>query len=1181
MISPKSITRKDASDGKVTKAIDSYYQEEKDDYYTREKQPSEWYGSLASDLELVGSIEKADFTQLLDGQHKDKILRDSSFKKKSANDRLGMDLTFNAPKSVSIQALVAGDSRLIEAHHAAVKESLAMIENNAQARKKVGGKTRIENTNNIAVAMFRHDTNRNNDPHLHTHSVVLNITKRGDGAYRALHNDELVKKIPEASQAYQTNLAKKCRELGYDVRLNDNGTFDLAHISREQIIQFSTRSKQIEENLASRGLNRETASKEQRQMANFVTKDHKRKIDKNWIQDKWVAAARRMGIENALLPSHALNQTSKDNQNVREKDHQKEQINHESNIKSNGRGEKGAERDRADDNGASDSRSRRAESGDRDSTTANERSSKNDDSYSHAKPIPSGARRGEDATDDCLHELHGSDVADTTERSKMLLQNNEQLQLHDPKTNTTRRMRWSRDSSSPSRGLNSLKAKFGFETKSAAESLDDSLHQNDTQSLDDKIQLEDENQYDTLQANSTKDHKESLKDMLEYEAPTTELTQRWQKVAQNLELDLEPGKMVNEPNREFSGKKLMSHVVEHLADKKVDMTRPEIIRETLIKGMGEVDYDSANKLLDEYIEEGKVIKAEPLYKTSEDRNATTAKTIEQWKDSLINESKLSAQAATKAITNGIEQGRLLPLEDRYVTKEDLTSERAILQIMEEGRGSQKSYMDAKTADEILANTTLNEGQKSAAKLILTTEDRVVGIQGYAGVGKSYTLSQTLSEIEKTGNDVHVFAPYGSQVKALKEDGHDAHTLAKLLSSKSMQDAINENDLIVVDEAGVIANKDAEKLLKIAEERKAKLVLLGDIQQTKAINAGKPFDLLQDNNMGLAIIDEIQRQQNETLKEAVTHAAKNDQKKSVNVLSKSVHEVRNKQDRLDMLITKYMSYDEAERDKSLIVTGTNKDKSYINDNIREQMGLKDKGVLTEHLKRVDMSKAEMKHARYYKEDTLLESQIKPRNSELKKGELYKVVGSESHLLIVENNKGEQIKFNPAREKLSAYESEQIEVSVGDKLRVTKGDNEKGTITGDKLIVESVAKSNFTAVDVKTGELHLFDTKDKSHLDHDYCSTVHASQGLSVDNVLINIDTKSKTTTKEVYYVAVSRAKHEAIVVTDSIAKLPEAITKGSEKHSAYQMVGDQDKGLNNQMDQGKERDLGREREGLEI
>ena len=1179
MISPKSITRKDASDSKVTKSIDSYYQEEKDDYYTREKQPSEWYGALASELELNGSVEKEDFTEMLDGHRKDKVLRDSSFKKKSANDRLGMDLTFNAPKSVSIQALVAGDNRLIEAHHAAVKESLAMIEDNAQARKKVAGKTRIEKTNNIAVAMFRHDTNRNNDPHLHTHSVVLNITKRGDGAYRALHNDELVKKIPEASQAYQTNLAKKCRELGYDVRLNDNGTFDLAHISREQITQFSTRSKQIETALAKRGLTRETASKEERQMANFTTKQHKRKIDKNWIQDKWVQTARRIGIESALLPSHTLNKQLKEKENVREK----EQIEKQLNDKSNGRGEKRADRDRADDtrsraidrDRADDTRSRGQER-DRGSSATK----KSNDSDSYAKSYTSRSGRSEDATDDSLHELHGSNVASATERSKMLLQNNEQLQLHDPKTNTTRRMRWSRDSSSPSRGLSGLKAKFGFESKQSPQPLDNAQHQSDTKILDDQ-QLEDENQYDTLQTNSSKDSKESLKDMLEYEAPTTELTQRWRNVAENLELDLEPGKMVNEPNREFSGQKLMSHVVEHLADKKVNLTRPEIVRETLIKGMGEVDHQGANKLLDEFIEQGKIIKAEPLYKTSEDKTTATAKTATQWMNSLIKENSLTEEAATKAINRGIEQGRLLPLEDRYVTKEDLASERAILKIMNEGRNSQKSYMEADTAKEILGKTTLNEGQKSAAQLILTTEDRVVGIQGYAGVGKSYTLSQTLPQVEAAGSNVHVFAPYGSQVKALKEDGHDANTLAKLLNSQSMQDAINENDLIVVDEAGVIPNKDAEKLLKIAEQRNARVVLLGDTQQTKAINAGKPFDLLQDNKMSLAVIDEIQRQKDETLKEAVVQAAKDQPKQSIQTLSKSVHEVRNKNERLDMLVDRYMNYSEEERDKTLIVTGTNKDKDYINDSIREAMGIKNEGHKTDQLKRIDMSQSEMKHARYYKENSFIEVQTKPNNSDLKKGELYVVTGSEGHLLIVENKKGEEIKFSPMRERLSVYESQSMEVAKGDKLRVTKGDNEKGTTTGDKLIVESVAKSHFTARDIKTNDVHIFDTKEKNHLDHDYCSTVHSSQGSTVDNVLINIDTKSRTTTKEVYYVAVSRAKNEAVVVTDNISKLPNAIAKGAEKYSAHQMVGNKKDAPTLDISKQKEHDLEKQKEGLEL
>ena len=68
------------------------------------------------------------------------------------------------------------------------------------------------------------------------------------------------------------------------------------------------------------------------------------------------------------------------------------------------------------------------------------------------------------------------------------------------------------------------------------------------------------------------------------------------------------------------------------------------------------------------------------------------------------------------------------------------------------------------------------------------------------------------------------------------------------------------------------------------------------------------------------------------------------------------------------------------------------------------------------------------------------------------------------------------------------------------------------------------------------------------------TVHAAQGLTVDRVMVNMDNTSKTTSKEVYYVAISRAKHRADVYTDSIEKLPAAIQRGSNKQSAVELVG---------------------------
>ncbi len=1125
MISPKSITRKDANDAGVSKAIDSYYQEEKDDYYTRDKQPSEWYGELSSEFGLNGSVEKADFTELLEGKRKGEILRNNNFKRNNANDRLGLDLTFNAPKSVSIQALVAGDTRLIEAHNEAVKESLTMIEEHAQARKKVKGKSRIENTGKLAIAMFRHDTNRNNDPHLHTHSVVLNITKRKDEQYRALHNDKLVKAIPQASQAYQTNLAKRCKELGYDIKLNDNGTFDLAHISREQINEFSTRSKQIEKVLAERGLDRKTANREQKQMANFVTKQRKRLLPKNQVQEKWAITAKKIGLDKILSPNYLTkNKETKNERTIERKRTRSNGLNHQL---TNG-GYRGNQRSRGSrglhDGNGSDGNSKRT-------IPDNSINQPNTSKYERRQTTKNG-----------LHKLSSSNVAILAKRAKVLLQNNKRFQLHGGRTNRNIRLRWNHGSSGTSGKLDNK-----FKGQKEINVQKDIKHLN-------------EKKFSTIQSNKEKQpkqKKETLKDMMTYQPPTSELTKKWKRVAEDLRINLDPGKVSNEKNGEFSGEKLINHVIEHLSDKRVDMTREKIHRETLIKGMGEINNDEAKKLIDSKIKQGVIIKAEPLYKIADDKGESTAKTFSEWKKTLVKDIKLSEEDAKKQVRKGIKEGRLLPLEERYVTKKDLQQEKNILRIMEQGRGVKQSLYTNEEASSILDKTTLNNGQKSAASLIMTTKDRVVGIQGYAGVGKSYTLSQMLPEIEKAGATTHIFAPYGSQVKSLQKDGLEANTLAKLLNSQTMQEDIDHNSIIIVDEAGVIPNKDAEQLLTLAEQKNAKIVLIGDTEQTKAIASGKPFDLLQNNQMSIATIDDIQRQKNETLKKAVIESAMGDPKKSVKTLKKSIHQVKSTEDRLDILVDKFMSYDKKEREDTLVVTGTNADKDYINDQIRSKLGLKGKGYISEQLKRVDLSEAETKHARYYKAGMQIESQKKPNSKEIKQGQLYTVKGNERHTLIVEDSTGKEIRINPTKEKLAVYQTKEIEISKGDKLRISKGDKSLGTVTGDKLEVESVNSKKILAKN-KDGEVFSFNTKDKHHLDHDYSSTVHSSQGLTVSNVLINIDTKSRTTSKEVYYVAISRAKNQAFVVTDNTKSLPRAISRGAEKHSAYQLVNNDNK-----------------------
>ena len=106
--------------------------------------------------------------------------------------RPGRDLTFSAPKSVSLAALVGGDRRIVEAHDKAVAATLAWVERNAaETRMKdpeTGKMARVGNQK-IVAATFRHDTSRNLDPQLHTHAVLANMVKGEDGKWRSMANE--------------------------------------------------------------------------------------------------------------------------------------------------------------------------------------------------------------------------------------------------------------------------------------------------------------------------------------------------------------------------------------------------------------------------------------------------------------------------------------------------------------------------------------------------------------------------------------------------------------------------------------------------------------------------------------------------------------------------------------------------------------------------------------------------------------------------------------------------------------------------------------------------------------------------------------------------------------------------------------------------------------------------------
>ncbi len=273
---------------------ENYYRQE--NYYSKEesKKNSEWYGQGAEELGLKGNIEGEDFSQLLHGE----LPNGERFRKRPPThaeykERAGIDLTFSAPKSVSLAVLVNGDERLEEAHREAVKTTLKIAEERyASTRIREDGERKAVRTGNLIVGQFHHDSSREKDPQLHTHAVVINGTRSSDGKWYSLRNDEIFSNQKLLGTIYQNELANRAQKLGYEIEQRENGQFELKGYTQEQLEHFSKRRKQIVEAVGA------DASRRERELASLKTRKPKGKeIPREELQKYWQAEAKILGIE--------------------------------------------------------------------------------------------------------------------------------------------------------------------------------------------------------------------------------------------------------------------------------------------------------------------------------------------------------------------------------------------------------------------------------------------------------------------------------------------------------------------------------------------------------------------------------------------------------------------------------------------------------------------------------------------------------------------------------------------------------------------------------------------------------------------------------------------------------------------------------------------------------------------
>ena len=292
----------------------TYY--ERDGYYAKNdpehRQASFWYGDAAKALGLKAHVRPSRFESVLSGYVPGTELRLGRTREGEHDHRPGWDITLSAPKSVSLEALVMGDRRVIRAHDEAVRATLGFVEAELLQTRGWDPATKRRprvKAEGMVVAGFRHLASRDQDPQLHTHCVLANMTRNASGEWRSVEPTKIRRSEKLIGAYYRNELALRLQALGMAVSPTLVGRvpgFELAGYDRAFLDAFSGRRREILAYLERQDL---SYTAKHTQMAALHTR--RRKEDKGLadLVPEWRERARALGLvreKTALTPSRPL-----------------------------------------------------------------------------------------------------------------------------------------------------------------------------------------------------------------------------------------------------------------------------------------------------------------------------------------------------------------------------------------------------------------------------------------------------------------------------------------------------------------------------------------------------------------------------------------------------------------------------------------------------------------------------------------------------------------------------------------------------------------------------------------------------------------------------------------------------------------------------------------------------------
>ncbi len=521
-------------------------------------------------------------------------------------------------------------------------------------------------------------------------------------------------------------------------------------------------------------------------------------------------------------------------------------------------------------------------------------------------------------------------------------------------------------------------------------------------------------------------------------------------------------------------------------------------------------------------------------------------------------------------------------EASLTTERTVGEERETVALMRGGQARGRALMRGWQVQGHLNKGPLTAGQKDAVKLILSAKDRVVGVQGYAGTGKTAMLNRARALAEKKGWRMAGLAPSASAAQTLAaEAGIATETLQMFLArnagvaegrltgkgAREMRAAFAKT-LLVVDEGSLASTVQARDLLRIvAGLRMPRVVLVGDARQLDAVDAGKPFAQLQAAGMQTATMDEIMRQRDPVLKEAVVASLKGDIERAFEKLGGNIAEV--KPDNIaGAVAARWLRLDAEARENTGVMAPSHELRHAINGHIRERLAREGRihgpAMESERLVSMGYTNAEKALAGNYGAGDVVAFHRPYRRLGVGKGDERRVTGVDyrAGAVMLDDGRGGQVAWKPEqiggrRGGSEVYRAEEIELRAGDRIRWTRNDAGLGLVNSRTADVLKVANGRvtFRLEDGKTLELGRNDPQLR-HLDHAWASTVHAFQGRTVDNVIAAMEARHPhLTTQKSFYVEISRARDRAELVTDDAADLKarlESVT--GERIAALEGIG---------------------------